>query len=158
MKTLLTWILMLLWMLWIQSAFAIDVDEYLNGESPYAWLEGGEGTEADIDLGADLQELTTGEDGVVRKLMEALGFNFGNDGNVVVQFISNIINFLLSIIGLIALAILIFWFYKMFFSTDQDGADGAKKLIINTFIALAVIGLARFITTFLFNLYFESVG
>jgi|GEM_PF-3675783 len=40
--------------------------------------------------------------------MEALGFDFGESGNVVVQFISNIINFLLSIIGLIALAILVF--------------------------------------------------
>ena len=158
MKTILTYLLLILWTLWLQQAFAIDVDRYLDGSSPYDTVEAGDGTVDAIDLWTDLQEITTGEEGVVRKLMEALGFDFGESGNVVVQFISNIINFLLSIIGLIALAILVFWFYKMFFSSDEWGAESAKKLIINTFIALAVIGLAWFITNFLFGLYFETVG
>lgn len=134
--------------------FAIDVDEYLNGESPYEWLEAG-GWADSVDLWKELQDLSVGEDGVLTQLLKAMWFDF--DGtNIAVQFISNIINFFLVTIGLVALFILLFWFYKMLFSGDQAWFESARKLILNTVIAIIVIWLAWFITNFLFDLFYTS--
>lgn len=146
---------MILWLaLMPLFTVAVDVDKYLNGESPYEGVQAWWWEEA-IDLGKDLQELTTWEDGVVKQLLEAMWFNFDGD-NLAVQFISNIINFFLVTIGLVALAILIYGFYKMFVSKNDEGLESAKKLVINTIIAIVVIGLAWFITTFLFDVFFTS--
>lgn len=155
MKKLLLFAALSLWLVSLQWVFAIDVDEYLNGESPYDSLESGWWVEA-VDLGKELQDLTVGDDGVVRQLLTAMWFKELEGENVAVKFISNIINFFLVTIGLVALAIMIFWFYKMFFGSDQAWFDSAKKLILNTVIAILVIGLAWFITNFLFDLFFVA--
>ncbi len=135
-------------------AFSVDVDEYLNGESPYDSMEAGWWAES-VDLWKELQDIAVWEEWVLKKLLTSLWFDF--DGtNVAVQFISNIINFFLVTIGLVSLAILIFWFYRMLVSSDQTWMEQARKLILNTVIAIAIIGMARFITNFLFDLFYIS--
>ena len=137
-------------------SFSVDVDEYLNGDLPFELPESPGGADA-ADPAKIIQPDITGEDGVVKQLLDSLWFTV-EGADPAVQFVVNIINYLLALIGLIALGILIYGFYKMFFSKSDEAWDGAKKIVINTIIALFVIGFARYITWFLFNLFFATSG
>lgn len=138
--------------------WTLDVDEYLN-TNPYGdsvWL-----LEADIDnieektdIWGALADQVNSEDGILKSVLDGLNINY-DTGNSFVDFIANFINFLLAFVGLIALGILVFAFYKMFFKSDgEEWLKDAFKLIRNTIIALLIIGFAWFITNWAFNLFF----
>lgn len=69
------------------------------------------------------------------------------------DYIKMIINIILSLVSLIALTLVIYWFYLMFFSEQEEWFTKAKKIFKWVAIAIAIIWLAYFITSFIFYLY-----
>jgi len=66
-----------------------------------------------------------------------------NDDQRATAYIRVIINWVLAIIGLVALTTVIYWFYRMVLSwDDQEWLKNARKIIITALIALVVIGTA----------------
>ena len=53
----------------------------------------------------------------------------------------------------VALVIVIYSFYLMFFTEDSKGIDQVKKNLIGVAIALVVLGVSRFIVSFIFDFY-----
>jgi hypothetical protein len=47
----------------------------------------------------------------------------------------------------------IFAFYLIFFSKGEEAVGKAKKILIGVAIALAMMGLSRFIASFFFDIY-----
>ena len=57
----------------------------------------------------------------------------------------------------IALVIVIYSFYQMFFTEDSKGIEQVKKNLKGVAITLVIIGLSRFIVSFIFNFYQEKL-
>ena len=71
-------------------------------------------------------------------------------------YLKTIVNLLLSFVSLIALILIIYAFYMIFFKKDEAGFTTAKQIIKWIVIALFVIWLSRIIVSFLFRFEKEN--
>lgn len=98
------------------------------------------------------------QQGAVQRIIDLF---FDSDLNTPQQkatyYIKGVLNLFLSIIGFVALVYVIYGFYKMFASAGEDGLKEAQKIVIRGGIALAVIGIARFIVSRFFKIYEEAI-
>ncbi|MDR0651033.1 MAG: hypothetical protein LBG59_06680 [Candidatus Peribacteria bacterium] len=69
------------------------------------------------------------------------------------MYVKTIINLLLSLVSFVALGIILYSFYLMFFTEDTKGIETVKKNLKGVAIALVILGLSWFIVSFIFNLY-----
>jgi len=70
-----------------------------------------------------------------------------------IVYVKGILNIALSLLSMIALIITIYTFYMMFFSDNDAWIKKAKERLVGIFIALAIIGLAWLIVSFIFRWY-----
>lgn len=109
------------------------------------------------DLGEFFGEQATNQWSLLTELIKTFQLNpFINGGQApegAVNYIAFIVNLALSLAAFIAFAFLIYGFYLMFFSKQEEGFDKAKKILISTTIALLLIGLSWFIIAFIFSLF-----
>ena len=69
------------------------------------------------------------------------------------NYISFVINVALALMAFIALVVLIYGFFTMFFAKKEEWLAKAKKILINTTIAIIIIAISRFVVSFLFNVF-----
>lgn len=70
-------------------------------------------------------------------------------------FIKQLINWFLAIIGLVAVWVLVYGFYQMFLAKDNAEAfTEAMSIVKWALLALAVIGISRYIVSILFDIFF----
>jgi len=69
------------------------------------------------------------------------------------NFIAFIINVALSLAGLIALVVLLYGFAMMLFTSEEDWIAKAKKYIFGAALAIFILGLSWFITSFIFYIF-----
>jgi uncharacterized membrane protein len=109
---------------------------------------------ATSDLAGEAVSVATSNDGIFVQLIGLFGLNnFIANNNSAVAYIQYIINMLLWLAAFIALIILLYGFYLMFFSTQEEWFDKAKKIIIWVIVALFIMWLSWVIVSFLFYLY-----
>ncbi len=105
------------------------------------------------DIGTVIGEDTTNSESLMVKLLEIFGldtFITGSDTGAT-NYITYIINIVLGLWAFIALAMIIYGFYLMFFSDQDEWFAKAKAILKGASIALFIIGLSWFIISFLFN-------
>lgn len=73
-------------------------------------------------------------------------------------YLKTVVNLLLSFVSLIALILIIYAFYMIFFKKDEAGVTTAKQIIKWVIIALFVIGLSRIVVSFLFRFQSENTA
>lgn len=73
-----------------------------------------------------------------------------------INYVRAIINIALWLLSFIALIMVIYTFYMMFFSENEEWIKKAKWNLIGIFIALAIIWLAWLIVSFIFWWYQEN--
>ena len=71
-------------------------------------------------------------------------------------YLKTLVNLLLSFVGLIALILVIYAFYMIFFKKDEAGYKAAIQIIKWVAIALFIIWLSRIIVSFLFRFKEEN--
>jgi len=145
------------WLFFSAYTYSFDFDSYINAE-PYGdfmWSDA-QATDENTDLGSALWDEINSDEGILKKLLEAFGFDTTAEDLWAFSYIRNLINYALVVIWLVAMAVFIFWFYKIFVSDGEEWVADAKKIVIGAAIALAVIGLARFITRFAFSIFETS--
>lgn len=72
------------------------------------------------------------------------------------EYLKELINWVLWIVGILALAVLIYGFYQMFLAKDdQEAMDKAKKIVTWAIIALFVIGTAWIVVSQFFDIFFR---
>ena len=98
-------------------------------------------------------------DGITNQLQEEFNVQFddGDDPNQrATNFVTQAVNWVLWITGLISLAVVIYGFYQMFVSGDDEEAFGrAKKIMIYALLALLIIWFAWLITSQLFDVLLD---
>ena len=80
-------------------------------------------------------------------------YNDGTNHNTATNYVKRILNIVLGLISFIALIMIIFAFYLIFFSKGEEGVGKARKILIGVVIALALLWLSRLIVAFLFNIF-----
>lgn len=74
------------------------------------------------------------------------------------NYVKRILNILLGLVSFLSLVMIIFAFYLIFFSKGEEAVGKAKKILIGVGIALAIMGLSRFIASFFFDIYGTVTG
>lgn len=93
---------------------------------------------------------------IIYKLREAFkltGWIYEKSDKKALDYIKMIINMALWLVAFISLGLIVFAFYLMFFSEQEDGLTRAKKILKWVLIALIVMGVSYFIVSFIFYLY-----
>ncbi len=70
-----------------------------------------------------------------------------------VNYIKKIINIVLSLVWFISLLLTIYAFYLMLFSKQDDWLSKAKKILKWVWLAILILWISYFITSFIFYLY-----
>ena len=87
--------------------------------------------------------------------MEKFGLNTaayaGNDKAT--AYVRVVMNYFLGLATFVALIMLVYGFYMMFFSGQEEGLKKAKGILKGVFIALVILGLSRFIVSYLFGVF-----
>lgn len=82
-------------------------------------------------------------------------YNPDNTGSPALNYIKWILNMVLGLVSFISLVLIIFAFYLIFFSKDEEGIKKAKKILTGVTIALAIMGVSWFIVSYLFDIFFK---
>ncbi len=133
-------------------------DEYQDW--PYdAGTETTDGNEA-TNLGKVIKDdAVDPNDSAINKIQKSLQVDYQDSKGVdqtATYFVKNILNWLMSIAGLVALIVLLYGFYQMFVAKDhKSGYEEAFKIVKGAAIALFVIALAWFIVSWFFDIYFK---
>lgn len=69
------------------------------------------------------------------------------------NYIIRIVNYAMAMAAFLALAMMIYGFYKMFFSKEEEWFADAKKIVINAAIGLGILGVSYFIVSFIFYIF-----
>ncbi len=96
---------------------------------------------------------------ILENLLDLFGINYADptgNGKAIV-YIQVIINYVLALLGLIALVLIIFSFYQIFFGKSDDNIANARKTIVWAAIALFVIALSAYIVNFTFYIYNRGI-
>lgn len=103
-----------------------------------------------VDIGKEKEDKS-----IMIKLLEIFWFKTPafNWDHKFIYYIKIILNLALWLLGFIALIMVIYTFYMMFFSKNDKSIEKAKWNLIGIFIALAIIWLARLIISFIFRRY-----
>ena len=79
-----------------------------------------------------------------------------DDDQRATAYIKEVINRTLAVIGLMALTTLIYGFYRMILTTDnEEWYKNARKIIVTAIIALVIIGTAWIIVSQFFDIFFQ---
>lgn len=74
------------------------------------------------------------------------------------NYVKWLLNILLGLVSFLALVMVIFAFYLIFFSKWEEAVGKAKKILIGVAIALAIMWLSWFIASFFFDIYGTVTG
>ena len=103
----------------------------------------------------DRVDINESNDSIMIRLLEVFWLNrdaFFWDHKFI-YYLRAILNMALWLLSLIALIIVIYTFYTMFFSDSDKNIEKAKWNLVGIFIALGAIWLARLIVSFIFRWY-----
>lgn len=89
---------------------------------------------------------------LLERLLDVFGINYAGDGKAL-SYIQIIINYVLSFTAFIALIVIIYGFYMMFFREQDKGFGQAKKTVTGAAIALFVIGISWLFVNFAFYVF-----
>ena len=87
--------------------------------------------------------------------MSGTSYNQDNTGSPALQYIKWILNIVLGLVSFASLVLVIYAFYLIFFSKDEEGFKKAKKILIGVAMALGILGVSRFIVSYFFSVFFK---
>ncbi|MBP6911431.1 hypothetical protein KBC03_07735 [Patescibacteria group bacterium] len=103
------------------------------------------------DQGAILSS-TNQEDSLLERLLSTFNINYaGNDKAL--KYVQIVVNYVIALVAFIALVVIMYGFYMMFFRDQDKGFASAKKTVIGAAIALFVIGISWLFVNFAFYIF-----
>jgi len=95
----------------------------------------------------------------IREMFRLTGkFYDKSNKTVAIDYIKSIINIALGLVGFISLILVLYAFYLMFFTEQEQWMTRAKKILRWVMIALVIMGLSYFIVSFIFYVYNLTSG
>lgn len=89
---------------------------------------------------------------LLERLLDVFAINYAGDGKAL-SYIQIVINYVLSFTAFIALLVILYGFYMMFFRDQDKGFGTAKKTVTGAAIALFVIGISWLFVNFAFYVF-----
>ena len=139
---------------------SISVGEFSESESVFPYEIQGQSYEEEsstVDIAADLiKPDTQSNTSLLSRLTNFFrlsGTSYDTGTSKATNYIKRILNILLGLVSFLSLAMVIFAFYLIFFSKGEEAVGKAKKILVGVGIALAIMGLSRFIASFFFDIY-----
>ena len=129
-------------------------DKFFYMDTPVAWDVNA--ISQSEDLGALVAAgIATSEKTLLNSFLKMFGFGGAEYAGVpkALIYAKFIINLLLWLVSFLALVIIIYSFYIMFFTEDSKGVEKVKKSLTGVAIALIILGLSRVIISFIFDFY-----
>jgi hypothetical protein len=117
------------------------------------------GQDETTDLSTLIKEdAVTPSDGILQTLskffrVSGTSYNPDNTGSPALNYVKWLLNMVLGLVSFIALVLVIFAFYLIFFSKDEEGIKKAKKILTGVAIALAIMGVSRLIVSYFFDIF-----
>lgn len=114
-------------------------------------------TDATTEIATDIIKPDTHEEtSILKRLTDFFrlsGTSYDTWTSKALNYVKRILNILLWLVSFLSLVMIIFAFYLIFFSKGEEAVTKARKILIGVGIALAIMGLARFITSYFFDIY-----
>jgi len=156
------WKIIKLWLsliFWITSVTLGMISYAQNFYYDYEPTQAGEDT---IDMWKIIKNKgVRDQTSIIYKLREKLKLTwwvYSQSDNKALDYIKMIINIALWLVTLISLLLLIYAFYLMFFSQAEEALTKARKVFIWVMIALWVMWISYFITSFIFFVYKKTTN
>ena len=120
---------------------------------PYTWFDisSDQNTDFSDELKSNISDENNGFYRLFHLFMPNDSMYWWSNSPSFLFYLKTIVNLLLSFVSLIALILMIYAFYMIFFKKDEAGFTTAKQMIKWIAIALVVIGLSRIVVSFLFR-------
>lgn len=138
---------------WIIAAFLglqAMVPVYGINRDPY-YQEMNNAGKATADAG-DILKQTNQKGSILERLLDVFDINYAGDGKAL-SYVQVVINYVISFAAFIALIVIIYGFYMMFFREQDKGFGAAKKTVIGAAIALFVIAISWIFVNFAFYIF-----
>lgn len=156
-KTMLYLSMIVLW-LWVLIALPLSVDARgtpgLSSQTKDFPFQTWRGTEATTDMGKIMSE-TNQKGSLLDSFLTMFGINYADQwqGKAIV-YVQVVINYVLSLLGIISVVLIIYSFYAILFTTKSDEAiQKAKKTVVWATIGLFLVALSAYIVNFIFYIY-----
>jgi hypothetical protein len=113
---------------------------------------------ATTDIGSTLKQANQGGS-ILENLLDIFGINYAdpNGKGKAIVFIQVVINYVLAIVGFIAVLVLIYAFAKIFTGKEDDEIKKARQTVLWVTIALVVMGISAYIVNFAFFVYNKGI-
>lgn len=85
-------------------------------------------------------------------MLDLFGINYTGPDKAI-SYVQILINYALALLWFIALLVILYSFYMIFFGKSDDGVANARKTVVWAAIALLIIGVSWFVVNFLFYIY-----
>jgi len=136
---------------WFSIDFYYDYDD----TSTSIWEE--------TEVGAIIQsDVIDDNESVLNRLLSLFNLSqqsrYDSGTSKAIYYAKMIVNMMLSFVSFIALVMLIYAFYMMFFSKEESGMTKAKQVLKWVAIALVVMWLSRFIVSMIFWIQSSSAS
>lgn len=140
----------IVWVSWADYDFPYN---YIDNSTSVSETEIGKIIQTDVidDSNSSLNRLLE-----LFNLSDQWWYNSGT--SKAIYYAKMIVNMLLSFVSLIALVMLIYAFYMIFFSKEDSGITKAKQMIKWVVIAIGIIWLSRFIVSMIFWVQSQSAN
>lgn len=140
----------------ITFSFGDSFEWDINPDAEFPFLDRSELSESSSWKTAlwDRVDIKEHEDSIITRLLDIFNLDIiKSDDHKFLNYVKAILNIALGLLSLVALIMTIYTFFLMFFTDNEAWAKKAKWNLVGIFIALAIIGLAWLIVSFIFWRY-----
>ena len=120
-------------------------------DASFPYTDGNYTANPTTDVGQVLKQANQGGS-IIENMLDLFGINYSWPDKAI-SYVQILINYILALVGFIAVLLLIYSFYMIFFGKSDDAIAKARKTIIWTSIAIVVIAASAYIVNLLFYLY-----
>jgi hypothetical protein len=145
---------------------SVALGELSPADSAFPYTIQGQEYEEIIDAPTDLATAIIAPDtqddaGLLKRLSRIFRVTdtaYDDEDTPATNYVKWLLNILLGLVSFLALVMVMFAFYLIFFSKGEEAVTKAKKILIGVAIALAIMGLSWFIASFFFDIYGTVTG
>lgn len=132
--------------------FQAQASDVFNTDFPYNWRPNLQATTNT----SELVRVTNQWGSVLENFLDLFGINYAGEDKAI-SYVQIVINYVLALLAFIAMILIIYSFYMIFFEKSDDAIAKARKTIIWAAIAILVIWLSAYIVNYLFFIYSRGV-
>ena len=124
-------------------------------DASFPYTDGNYTQWATTDIGQVLKQANQGWS-ILENFLDLFGINYAWPEKAI-SYVQVLINYILALLWFIAILLIIYSFYMIFFGKSDDAIAKARKTVIWASIAIVVIAASAYIVNLLFYLYSRGV-